>query len=197
MSRARSNGNATILPTGQVFLNGGHAFNDTHFSNFTPEIYNPINSTSVELSNSYFRRNYHATSLLLSDGTILTAGGDVWNAEIFYPPYLFTKDWDNKTILAKRPKILDLDLEINRGKLVINILSEEIVNKVTLISTGSQTHAQGSESKFTTLEFSKLNNDQLQIEIPEDRNEIQNGTYMLFLINSSGVPSHGEIVNIY
>ena len=134
---------------------------------------------------------------MLSDGTILTAGGDVWNAEIFYPPYLFTKDWDNKTILAKRPKILDLDLEINRGKLVINILSEESVNKVTLISTGSKTHAQGSESKFTTLEFSKLNNDQLQIEIPEDRNEIQNGTYMLFLINSSGVPSHGEIVNIY
>ena len=196
MSYARSDGNATILPTGEVFLNGGHAFDDLHFSNFTPEIYNPINSTSVELSNSYFRRNYHASSLLLPDGTILTAGGDVWNAEIFYPPYLFTKDWDNNTILAKRPKILDLDIEINRGKSVINILSEEVVNKVTLISTGSVTHAQGSESKFTTLEFSKLNSDQLQIEIPEDRNEIQSGTYMLFLINSSGVPSHGEIVNI-
>ena len=77
------------------------------------------------------------------------------------------------------------------------IVSEKFFTSLfTLISTGSKTHAQGSESKFTTLEFSKLNNDQLQIEIPEDRNEIQNGTYMLFVVNNSGVPSQGKIVNI-
>ena len=98
--------------------------------------------------------------------------------------------------------ILDPVMVTKSGTKLINnqaiqILKNKLVNKVTLISTGSKTHAQGSESKFTTLEFSKLNNDQLQIEIPEDRNEIQNGTYMLFLINSSGVPSHEEIVNIY
>ena len=196
MPYARSNGNATILPTGQIFLNGGHAFNDLEFSNFTPEIYDPKNQTSVELSNSYFRRNYHSTSLLLPDGTILTAGGDVWNAEIFYPPYLFTKDWNNKTILAKRPEILNLDKNINRGKLIIKTLSSENINKVTLISTGSTTHAQGSESKFRTLQFSKLKNNQLSIEIPENSNEIQNGTYMLFVVNNSGVPSQGKIVNI-
>ena len=196
MSHARSNGNATILPTGEVFLNGGHSFDDYNFSNFTPEIYNPINSNSTELSNSYFRRNYHATSLLLPDGSIFTGGGDVWNAEIFYPPYLFTKDWNNKTVLAKRPQLLDLDHNINRGKLAISILSEEVINKVTLVSTGSSTHAQGSESKFKSLKFSQLNNNQLQIEIPENINEIQNGTYMIFLINSSGVPSIGKIVNI-
>ena len=166
------------------------------FSNFTPEIYDPKNQTSVELSNSYFRRNYHSTSLLLPDGTILTAGGDVWNAEIFYPPYLFTKDWNNKTILAKRPEILNLDKNINRGKLIIKTSSSENINKVTLISTGSTTHAQGSESKLRTLQFSKLKNNQLSIEIPENSNEIQNGTYMLFVVNNSGVPSQGKIVNI-
>ena len=156
MPYARSKGNATILATGQIFLNGGYALNDLEFSNFTPEIYDPKNQTSVELSNSYFRRNYHSTSLLLPDGTILTAGGDVWNAEIFYPPYLFTKDWDDQTILASRPKILDLDQKINRGRLIINTSSSENINKVTLISTGSATHAQGSESKFTTLQFSSM-----------------------------------------
>ena len=65
-----------------------------------------------------------------------------------------------------------------------------------MISTGSKTHAQGSESKFKNLEFSKLTNDQLQIQIPEDRNEFQSGTYMMFLINDSEVPSHGKIVYI-
>ena len=196
MPYARSNADATILPTGQVFLNGGHAFSDLEFSNFTPEIYDTKNQTSVELSKSYFRRNYHSTSLLLPDGTILVAGGDAWNAEIFYPPYLFTKDWNNKTTLAQRPEILNLDQNINRGKLIIKTSSSENINKVTLISTGNTTHAQGTESKFRTLQFSKLKNNQLSIEIPENSNEIQNGTYMLFVVNNSGVPSQGKIVNI-
>jgi len=196
MRHPRSDGNATILPTGEVFLNGGHAYDDLNFSILQAEIYNPKNSTSTELSSANFRRNYHASSLLLSDGTILTAGGDVWNAEIFYPPYLFTKNWDNKTVLAKRPKILELDKNINRGNLIINTDSSENIDRVTLISTGSTTHAQGSESKFVTLKFSKLSQNQLSVEIPKNRNEIQDGTYLIFLINNSEVPSHGKIINI-
>ena len=190
----RSNGNATILPTGEIFINGGHSYNDLEFSNFISEIYNPNNEVSVEMSNSYFRRNYHASSLLLPDGTILTAGGDVWNAEIFYPPYLFTKDWNDKTVLAKRPQILDVDSSFKRGEKKNIHISEENISKVTLISTGSTTHAQGSESKYRSLNFSKLDNNLIQIEIPKNPNEIQNGTYLLFVINSNGVPSYGKIV---
>ena len=106
------------------------------------------------------------------------------------------KYFTHPTILAKRPEILNLDKNINRGKLIIKTSSSENINKVTLISTGSTTHAQGSESKFRTLQFSKLKNNQLSIEIPENSNEIQNGTYMLFVVNNSGVPSQGKIVNI-
>ena len=35
MSFPRSNANATILPDGKVFINGGEAYNDTEFSIFT------------------------------------------------------------------------------------------------------------------------------------------------------------------
>ncbi|MDA7811702.1 hypothetical protein N8968_05000, partial [Candidatus Pelagibacter sp.] len=109
MNFARSNGNATIMPDGNIFLNGGHSYTDLEFSVFTPEIYNSNTQTTKEMSNAYFRRNYHASSLLLPDGRILTAGGDVWNAEIFYPPYLFTKDINNKTVLAERPQIISVE----------------------------------------------------------------------------------------
>ena len=88
MSFPRSNANATILPDGTVFINGGEAYNDTEFSIFTPEIYNTKTQISRKLSQGYFRRNYHSTSLLLPDGRVLISGGDVWNSEIFYPPYL-------------------------------------------------------------------------------------------------------------
>jgi hypothetical protein len=197
MHNARKFGDATILPDGKVFLNGGHSYlDDLNFSNLIPELYDPKNSTSVELSGSYFRRNYHSTSLLIPDGTIFTAGGDVWNAEIFYPPYLFTKDWNNKTILAKRPEILDLDQDINRGELILSTSTSKNITKVTLISAGSKTHSQGSEPKFRTLEFSKLDNNQLSVQIPKNRDETQNGLYMIFLINDSGVPSIGKIVNL-
>lgn len=195
MNYARSNGNATIMPDGNIFLNGGHSYNDLEFSVFTPEIYNPKTQTSKEMSKAYFRRNYHSTSLLLPDGRILTAGGDVWNAEFFYPPYLFAKDINNKTILAKRPEILKLAKNIKRGR-VIDIDIKGDVSKVSLISTGSTTHAQNSESKFTYLDFKKVSSDKIQIKFDSNPNNIQNGTYLLFLLDSKGTPSEGKIIYI-
>ena len=193
MNYARSNGNATIMPDGNIFLNGGHSFNDLEFSVFTPEIYNPNTQITREMSNAYFRRNYHATSLLLPDGRIITAGGDVWNAEIFYPPYLFTKDINNKTVLAKRPRIVNLGKNIKRGKKVEIEVDGEI-SKVSLISTGSTTHAQGSESKFRNVNFNKISNNKIEIQLDNNLNNLQNGTYLLFVLNSKGTPSEGKII---
>ena len=193
MNFARSDGNATIMPDGNIFLNGGHSYNDLEFSVFTPEIYNPNTQTTKEMSNAYFRRNYHASSLLLPDGRILTAGGDVWNAEIFYPPYLFTKDINNKTLLAERPQIISVEKNIKRGEKVEIEVDGEI-SKVSLISTGSTTHAQGSESKFRNINFNKISNNKIEIQVENNSNNLQNGTYLLFVLNSKGTPSEGKIV---
>ncbi len=193
MNFARRDGNATIMPDGNIFLNGGSSYNDLEFSVFTPEIYNPNTQTTKEMSNAYFRRNYHATSLLLPDGRILTAGGDVWNAEIFYPPYLFTKNINDKTVLAKRPQIVNLDKNIKRGEKV-EIEVDEQISKVSLISTGSTTHAQGSESKFRNINFNKISNNKIEIQLDNNSNNLQNGTYLLFVLNSKGTPSRGKIV---
>ena len=83
---------------GEIFINGGEAYNDQEFSIFTPEIYNVKNQSTRKLKDAYFRRNYHSSSILLPDGRILVSGGDVWNSEIFYPPYLFEKDWENNKV---------------------------------------------------------------------------------------------------
>jgi len=195
MNFARSNGNATIMPDGNIFINGGHSYNDLEFSVFTPEVYNPITQTTKDMSKSYFRRNYHASSLLLPDGRIFTAGGDVWNAEIFYPSYLFTKDINNKTILAKRPEITNLEKNIKRGQ-NINIGVKGEVSKVSLISTGSTTHSQGSESKFRNIDFIKLSNDKIQIKLDSNSSNLQNGTYLLFVLSSKGTPSEGKVIFI-
>ena len=126
----------------------------------------------------------------------MISGGDVWNSEIFYPPYLFTKNWENKTVLADRPKIENINTSITREPLKIK-LSENYpleIDKFTIISTGSTTHAQGSEPKFRSLKFSKLNESEFIIDIPNNKNELQDGTYMIFAVSKSGTPSEGKII---
>ena len=96
------------------------------------------------LSPGYFRRNYHSVSLLLPDGRILVSGGDVWNSEIFYPPYLFTRDWNNKLVLTERPKIINLGNELKRGKFLLEIDESKPndIEKITLISSGSTSRSR-------------------------------------------------------
>ena len=64
----------------------------------------------------------------------------------------------------------------------------------SIVSTGSVTHAQGSEQKFRSLKFRKKSANSYKVDIPLNINELANGTYMIFAISSSGVPSVGKIV---
>ena len=196
MLMPRINANATILPDGNIFINGGTAYKDLEFSIYEGEIYNPLNETSKLMDRGYFRRNYHSTSILLPNGTILVSGGDVWNSEVFYPPYLFSKDWQGNTTLAKRPKIKNINTSIKRGSLKINLDENHPldISKFTIISTGSTTHAQGSEPKFRSLQFTKLNNKEFLVNIPKNKNELQDGTYMIFALTKEGTPSEGKII---
>ncbi len=196
MQMPRFNANATILPNGKIFINGGSAYKDLEFSIYEGEIYDPFTEESELMDKGYFRRNYHSTALLLPNGTILVSGGDVWNSEIFYPPYLFTKDWEGNTVLADRPSIENISPTINRGDVKIKLNKDflDYIDRFTIISTGSTTHAQGSEPKFRSLNFSRLNKFEYIVEIPKNKSELQDGTYMVFAISKNGTPSEGKII---
>ena len=202
MHYPRAFADATILPNGDVFVNGGSAsnhasFEDFDFSILTPEIYKTNDNVWKKMSKTNFRRNYHSSSLLLPDGRIFVGGGDAWNAQFFYPPYLFSKNNKGKTVLAKRPKIEEIDKIITQRKnSKIKVDDNSDIEKISLISTGSTTHAQASELKYLSLNFKKINDKEIQFEVPEDKNTITDGTYLIFAITSSGIPSEGKIVYI-
>ena len=202
MSYPRAFADATILPTGDVFVNGGTAvyrgaYDDTYFSNFTPEVYKSNDDIWKKMSKTNFRRNYHSTSLLLPDGRIFVAGGDAWNAQFFYPPYLFARDSKGKMIFAKRPKIEKLEKIIsNRSKQIMLVDNSDEIEKISLISTGSTTHAQASELKYLSLKFKIINKNKIEFEIPENKNNVTDGTYLVFIVSNSGVPSVGKITYI-
>ena len=85
---------------------------------------------------------------------------------------------------------------INRGsiKLELDPNSSDNVDMFSIVSTGATTHAQGSEQKFRSLKFSKKSANSYEVDIPLNKNELANGTYMIFAITSDGVPSVGKIV---
>ena len=68
------------------------------------------------------------------------------------------------------------------------------ISKISLISTGSTTHAQASELKYLSIDFKKINDREILLDIPASKNILQNGTYLIFALNSLNVPSEGEII---
>ena len=46
------------------------------------------------------------------------------------------------------------------------------IEKISLISTGSTTHAQASELKYLSLNFKKINKNEIEFSIPKNKNTL-------------------------
>lgn len=112
---------ATLLPNGEVLVTGGAKVNQKESEAVNrAEIWNPVTQQWRRGAVGAKSRLYHSTSLLLPNGTVLVAGGGPpgpvanLNAEIYYPPYLFTSGGG----LRQRPRLLG---EAGSGGSVIRI----------------------------------------------------------------------------
>ena len=195
LSYARWNLNATVLPTGEVLVTGGVAGDRSNPAlkvNAT-ELWNPTTGTWSLLANSAsLLRGYHSTSLLLPDGRVLHSGGGAGggtvenlNYEVFSPPYLFK---------GARPIVTNVTGSVTYGQtLFVQTLDGASITKVTLIHTGSVTHAFDEAQRLVPLSFSPVSGG-LSVTLPTSRNIAPPGPYMLFLVNGNGVPSVARII---
>ena len=196
----RAYGNSLILPNGNIFVNGGQYLNDNRFPHdqrfavYNAEIYDVQSDKWKLLPKASIPRNYHNSALLLLDGSILVAGGDSWNAEIYYPDYLMEKNNKGIMELAKKPILSTLVKNYKIGD-NIEFTTDSYITSISLISAGSTTHSQGVELKYFDLKFDKKN-DKIFAKLPDNRKTLQKGVYILFAINAKGVPSQGQTLNI-
>ena len=199
MSSQRRLSTATLLADGKVVATGGSAvWNQMTGVNTAAEIWDPATGTWTLGAAGALARLYHSTALLLPDATVLVAGGGApgpltnLNVEIYYPPYLFR---DNGT-LAARPSISVAPELLRIGQpFALDVTGAAGISRVTLVKTGSVTHGWNMEQRFLELGFS-ANGGSLSVQAPARATDAPPGTYLLFVIDSEGVPSEGRIVRI-
>jgi hypothetical protein len=164
------------------------------------EVWNPSTGVWRQVASNSVNRTYHSTSLLLPDGRVLHAGSgnatlengqpapDQKSAEYYSPPYLFQ---------GARPTIGSAPSAITYGtSFTVGTPNAAGITKVSLIALGSVTHAFDMAQRFMWLTFSKTSTG-LTVKAPTSRNSAPPGYYMLFILNSSGVPSKARIIQLH
>jgi hypothetical protein len=185
----------TLLPDGTVLATGGSETNDPSSQPvYAAEVWSPQTKTWSLWSSMQMARTYHETALLLPDGRVLVGGGggccgapDQYNAEIFSPPYLFSGP---RPTIASAPEIAQYGSQI-----FVGTPNGASIGSVVVMRLGSSTHQFDRDQRYLPLVFT-LASGGLNVTMPANANLAPPGDYMLFIVNSSGVPSVASMVTL-
>jgi PKD repeat protein len=192
MATARRQLNGTILADGKVLITGGSSgsgFDNASAPVFLTEMWDPATEQFTPMASITKYRGYHSNAVLLPDGRVLSAGGDVSGAtaEIFSPPYLFK---------GPRPAISSGPAKIRYGQpFTIGTPDAAGITQVNLIRLSSDTHSFNQDQRINSLSFT-AGSGSLTIQAPSDGRLVPPGPYMVFVLNGSGVPSVAQIVQM-
>lgn len=204
MSQPRIEMNATILPSGKVLALGGSLNDeDNNTASLNADLYDPVANTFSSAGANSFPRLYHSVSLLLPDATVWVAGRNPARGsyqtqmEIYQPAYLFTRDPLGNVILATRPGIASSPTTASYGStFLVSTPDANNISSIALIRAGAATHAFDMDQRMVGLSFTNLGSGKLQVNAPANGNLAPPGYYMLFLVNSSGVPSVAKWIQV-
>jgi galactose oxidase len=197
MTYARRQLNATVLPDGTVLVTGGSSGitqNDETQPVYAAELWNPATGTWTVLASNAVVRVLHSSALLLPDGRVLLAGGgeavgatDHRDGELFSPPYLFK---------GARPRISSAPATTLHGQsFTVRTPDAASIAKVAWVRLGSVTHAFDQNQRYVPLGFTRTGTG-VVVTPPASRNVAPRGHYMLFLLNTDGVPSVARIQRV-
>jgi hypothetical protein len=201
MASPRTFHNLTMLPDGNVLATGGGLTTglvDLENSVLSAEMWSPASETWTTLSAMQKPRLYHSTALLLPDARVLVMGGgriqdsndpvvDQSNAEIYSPPYLFR---------GSRPVIASAPTSVGYGSTVtVQTPDAARIASVALVKVGSVTHTNDMGQRFVPLPFTIAGNS-LNLQTPPNANLAPPGHYMLFIVDTNGIPSIAPILRV-
>src|SRR5207302_3312345 len=198
MSQPRIQMNATILPNGKILATGGSANDErAESSSFNSDLFDAAGGTFSGVAANVHPRLYHSNALLLPDATVLLAGGNPERGkfeehiEVYSPSYLFERDGSP----AARPVITAVTPAALSYASGFQIQTPDAANisSVVLVRPGAPTHSFDMDQRLVGLSFT-AGNGVLNVTAPSSGNIAPPGYYMLFILNSSGVPSTAVFV---
>lgn len=197
MANARSYHTLTALPDGTVLATGGATRTDgvdpAHAVQ-PAEIWDPQTEAWTTVASLQVPRLYHSSALLLPDGRVVVAGGGRFgsadnhpDAEVYSPPYLFK---------GARPAISSAPGTVQYGSTFsVSTPDASRITWARLIHIGSVTHNFDQAQTSMALSFSQAAGG-LSIRAPANPNLAPPGVYMLFIVDSNGVPSVASFVKL-
>jgi hypothetical protein len=185
---------ATLLPDGRVFIAGGVSGG----ADGGPcEIFDPRNPGAGWAlgPNMKYVRTYHSSFLLLQDGSVLGGGAppDAHPPAVYTPHERFFPEYFD----AIRPTITGAPATINYGaNFTINTPTPPDVTEVVLLRPGAVTHGYNMSQRGIELVIAGTGAGTLDVEAPPHANLAPPGWYLLFILNSSRVPSEGRWIRL-
>lgn len=162
------------------------------------DLYNPSADSWRRVADTLYFREYHAVTLLVPDGRVLSTGGTrikfqygpiTSDIEAYSPPYLFR---------GVRPQLVTVStVEPSRGCAIELQLAPLIqITSVVLIGAQTTTHwVDGGNPRRLVLPV-KQEGDTVYTTLPADPNLLPLGHYMLFAMVDD-IPSVAWMVNVH
>jgi len=183
--------NSVLAVGGETDKNGGNIANAV----YAAELWSPQTQVWTTMSSMHTPREYHSTALLLPDGRVVVSGmgadfgnvPDEKTAEFYSPPYLFK---------GARPVITQAPSQIQYGtNFFVATPDGGTIASATLIRTGAVTHFFDQNTRIVPIAFQQTAGG-LTLSAPVNAILAPPGYYMLFIVNSNGVPSVAPIVHV-
>jgi hypothetical protein len=197
MSQPRVEMNAVLLPTGKVLVVGGSANDeDGSTASLNADLYDPKTNSFSSAAPNVYPHLYHSTALLLPDATVVLSGGNPAQGvfephiEIYKPAYLFNADGSPAT----RPSLTGTPATLGYGA-TFTATTDGTIASVVLIRAGAPTHAFDMSQRLVGVTFA-ANGQTLTMSAPPNSNIAPPGPYLLFVVNTNGVPSVGQVITI-
>jgi hypothetical protein len=186
---------AVILPDSTLFETGGASttvHNGDH-AVFSAQLYNPKTGTWLKEATPTVPRVYHSSALLLPDGRVATFGGNPddgfeMRVEIYTPPYLYTN--------TARPTIDTAPTEVGYNQSYsLDTTEAAPIRSAVLVRPMAVTHSSDPAQRLIDLPFTTTPTG-LSVSVTDNPNIAPPGWYMLFVVDSNGVPSVANWVHL-
>lgn len=192
------------LPDGRVFVGGGETEtnpppvpNSLGIVKWT-DLYDPATNSWRRMADMNWFREYHAVTLLVSDGRVLTTGGTRIkfqvgptsnDIEAFSPPYLFR---------GVRPEIASISTTTltRGGQIMLNVTPATQLTSIVLMGMQTTTHwVDGGIPRRLVFPIQQAGSTVTAI-LPTDPNVLPLGHYMAFAMVDD-IPSEAVVVQVF